>query len=98
MKPEGVKGRGWGKFVPGPQITNIQDLKMGETYLVYSTQFNAKNVVMIVQPPMDWYKHPDNDIRYGAFITEDGRLEGVFAIWDFHLESDKYYHKERSHV
>jgi len=83
MKTE-FTGRGWDKFMPGPRITNIEDLKVGARYLVYIPQFNARNVVLVKSGDLTGLNRP---LRYGSF----GIQEGYFVIWDFQLESDEYY-------
>lgn len=85
-----VGGRGWDNYEKGKRITNISELKVGETYLSYDKQFNAKNIIRITSEDKTPLKR---DIVYGGFVRNknDKKVEGDFAIWGYELKDLEIY-------
>jgi hypothetical protein len=85
-----VGGRGWGNYEKGKRITNINELKVGESYLSYNKQFNAKNIIRITSGDKTPLKR---DIVYGGFVRNknDKKVEGDFAIWGYELKDLELY-------
>jgi hypothetical protein len=85
-----VGGRGWENYEKGKRITKISELKVGEDYLIYNKQFNAKNIIRITSGDKTPLKR---DIVYGGFVRNknDKKIEGDFAIWGYELKDLELY-------
>ncbi len=85
-----IGGRGWGSFEKGKRITDIKELKVGNLYLEYSTQFNTKNIVIITSGDATGL---NRDIVYGSFVRPENlkHKEEDFAIWGYGLKYDEIY-------
>jgi len=87
----GWTGSGWGGREPGRKL-GFADLQTGMVVLQESRQFQARNVVKIVEPPKDFVKFPDR--KYGVFVDPKDTMrlrmqsDQMFCIWDFDFHSE----------
>jgi hypothetical protein len=76
-----MTGRGFGTYLKGPRIFDINTLHVGTLVLAYSARFNAENTIFITR---------EFDQRvWGVFVAPDdwtNRQSHEFCIWDFELE------------
>jgi len=82
-----TKGRGWEGASKGKRINKIDELQVGKVYLMFSPQFNAKNLIRIVSQDPTGLKRP---IVYATYVRAGGNEES-FAIWDYELKSNEIY-------
>lgn len=91
-----VGGRGWGMFNAGEKIKSLDEMKRGDIVLEHNNQFNANNVIRIIQgKDEDALKR---DIAYAKIIdgyhpekNAIGAKDDGFAIWDFQFADNEYF-------